>query len=972
MAPPPSFQQVAPISAPPLSLPNTINRNTILRNWAPPTSTGTSGSSVSAARAVPPQWTAPSQQQRGVSNLPLPPSHLSSGSSSSTAGNHRTHGAYGNAAAAASLTATRGWRPGTTASQSLMFIVVIHPENFNPILGADASALSFFTTEFPRAPPDSNSMADFVARFRALGLAFDLPIIAKKEDLFAPFVERQLAQHMQARCLYLRPCEGMPDLQILPTDPLAEWQFLHAKSVGRNSFMGPKLHILGRPGTQVCTVGKMQRMAEKMPQLPPPQEKGLVVIIAPVRQTVVGLYTEPGQDRETLHACLAIRAWPPNQLKYPVQCLASCKRNGTDAAAENHAESYASTSSLGPAAQHDGYYRYFSAPPLPSAEHSPALPSPVVSPSSSPPAMNPLEGPSVHDGAVGGGFLAHSGFEYSDAATVNSFELRVEQHSASAAHHELELGGSASDANPEGSESSAHRRIEGAAVAAMNPGLEQIRERSVAPLAQDTTTPSLVATMEYTQSSVAALTAWRNRLNRLRPSVIHSMLISADTIQSGAAAIWSMAGALAAGSWSLPDMEGCRIYYFRAETVLQDEPRASVGDAAVGPGPLRGMFRHAMRTMVKNGRYWIKTSCDDFYTPLISGLHLSSEDLKYFNTCGVMVRLALLWSQDILPVSPLFLALVLDSWAEATNNLFVHSVAPGLASRLATWPPPRVPRASNPEELEYDVRPGQDPMNMVAEIVPNVQPSHVRHLPLDQVENVTDQLTAGLLFHSYNHNSNNHEEIIQAFHSGLDCLVKEAPPVRLVQTFGTASIAKILTGLSASRQVHSPTPLIPLLQPKLLTGEGAGPLDPDLDYEVLMKRWMASFTRYLYGRGHPQHDALSITAEDDPRADVLDEGFRATLFLTAVTESPYIPEDSDDNSIELNFRTRFTGPDSNIGAAAAAGIWAHTCSRTLDILLDAQVANLLPAELPLDPSITTDFDVYIHAALLRTEEYNTQ
>ncbi|RDX43189.1 hypothetical protein OH76DRAFT_1422087 [Lentinus brumalis] len=798
MAPPPSFQQMAPISAPPLSLPNTINRNTILRNWAPPTSTGTSGSSVSAARAVPPQWIAPSQQQRGVSNLPLPPSHLSSGSSSST---------------------------------------------------ADASALSFFTTEFPRAPPDSNSMADFVARFRALGLAFDLPIIAKKEDLFAPFIERQLAQHMQARCLYLRPHEGMPDLQILPTDPLAEWQFLHAKSVGRNSFMGPKLHILGRPGTQVCTVGKMQRMAEKLPQLPPPQEKGLVVIIAPVRQTVVGLYTEPGQDRETLHACLAIRAWPPNQLKYPVQCLASCKPNGTDAAAENHAESYASTSSLGPA-QHDGYYRYFSAPPLPSADHSPALPSPVVSPSSSPPAMNPLEGPSVHDGAVGGGFLAHSGFEYSDAATVNSFELRVEQHSASAAHHELELGGSASDANPEGSESSAHRRIEGSAVAAMNPSLEQIRERSVASLAQETTTPSLVATMEYMQSSVAALTTWRNRLNRLRPSVIHSMLISADTIQSGAAAIWSMAGALAAGSWSLPDMEGCRIYNFRAETVLQDEPRTSVGNAAVGPGPLRGMFRHAMRTMVKNGRYWIKTSCDDFYTPLISGLHLSSEDLKYFNTCGAM---------DILPVSPLFLALVLDSWAEATNNLFVHSVAPGLASRLATWPPPRVPRASNPEELEYDVRPGQDPMNMVVEIVPNIQ------------------------------------------------------------TFGTASIAKILTGLSASRQVHSPTPLIPLLQPKLLmAGEGAGPLDPDLDYEVLMKRWMASFTRYLYGRGHPQHDALSITAEDDPRANVLDEGFRATLFLTAVTESPYIPEDSDDNSIELNFRTQFTGPDANAGASAAA------------------------------------------------------
>ena len=144
-------------------------------------------------------------------------------------------------------------------------------------------------------------------------------------------------------------------------------------------------------------------------------------------------------------------------------------------------------------------------------------------------------------------------------------------------------------------------------------------------------------------------------------------------------------------------------------------------DAGIGPGPLRAIFSRAIRQMVHNGRYWIQTTRDGYYTPLVSGLPLSIEDLGYYGICGAMIRMALLWSQDLIPISPLFLALVLGTWDEATNPLFLHAVAPALAQRLATWPPQRVPDAPGSDVMVNEIRLGEDPMNMVMEIIPNAQ-----------------------------------------------------------------------------------------------------------------------------------------------------------------------------------------------------------------------------------------------------------
>ena len=64
-----------------------------------------------------------------------------------------------------------------------------------------------------------------------------------------------------------------------------------------------------------------------------------------------------------------------------------------------------------------------------------------------------------------------------------------------------------------------------------------------------------------------------------------------------------------------------------------------------------------------------------------------------------------------------------------------------------------------------------------------------------------------------------------------------------------------------------------------------------------MGRWMAALTRYLSGRGHPDH---SLFATEPERPDIGQDGFRSTLFLVAVTDSPYLPEDAENNTIQVN------------------------------------------------------------------------
>ena len=136
----------------------------------------------------------------------------------------------------------------------------------------------FLRKNFRRGPRDPNSAAEFIGRFRGLGLAFDMQILAKKGDLLAPYVQPRLTEHMSSHNLFLRASAGMPDLLVPSNTPLAEWQFLYIKQ--RNSGTSPILHVLDRPNTQACTVGEMVKYAKKMPQLPLPYDNAHIVIIS--------------------------------------------------------------------------------------------------------------------------------------------------------------------------------------------------------------------------------------------------------------------------------------------------------------------------------------------------------------------------------------------------------------------------------------------------------------------------------------------------------------------------------------------------------------------------------------------------------------------------------------------------------------------------------------------------------------------
>ena len=120
----------------------------------------------------------------------------------------------------------------------------------------------------------------------------------------------------------------------------------------------------------------------------------------------------------------------------------------------------------------------------------------------------------------------------------------------------------------------------------------------------------------------------------------------------------------------------------------------------------------------------------------------------------------------------------------------------------------------------------------------------------------------------------------------------------MYQTFRREPLTRILTGLYANRQVQSSTDLIPFLRSTLVgVRAGAPGYDPALDYQDLMDRWMAALTRYLSGHGHPHH---SLFAAEPERPNMEHDGFRSTLFLMAVTDSPYLPEDAENNAIQVN------------------------------------------------------------------------
>ncbi|KAH9849990.1 hypothetical protein C2E23DRAFT_887706 [Lenzites betulinus] len=480
-------------------------------------------------------------------------------------------------------------------------------------------------------------------------------------------------------------------------------------------------------------------------------------------------------------------------------------------------------------------------------------------------------------------------------------------------------------------------------------------------------TDSLGDTLAYLERASEAADSWLVHLRSYQPAFPpNNVRLEASTVEDGAKALLEAVQCLAAGT--VADLIGdtFEVLYFTEEASAARTPHVTIGDRiqAVGPGPLRAVFGRALQIMVEDETHWMKTSDDCYYTPVIPGMPTVASELTYFKSCGIMLRLAFLWKQNVIPISPMLLALLIGGPEAALDRSFLAAVAPELASRLATWPPPRVPSSTNPQRLVYDVSLGQDPMNLVMEFVANTQIAHIRSLSIDAAEELTKIISSGLLFQT----REMRHPIFDALQEGLNCRNLERVHMgsqvtsTLLDTFDGRPVPQIIAGLCANRRIVNYAALIPMLEHQVLVDGSEPGFDSSLAYNELSTRWMQALQRYLSGTGHPNHSMFTQTPDDSnhflsARASLSPqaEAFRPTLFMQAISDSVYLPQGSSNgDKIHINFDVCF-----------------HTCSLTMDVLISEGVASLLEDELPSDNLITTQFDVYIHALLLNAqEEYN--
>ncbi|KAJ2995317.1 hypothetical protein NUW54_g7408 [Trametes sanguinea] len=419
--------------------------------------------------------------------------------------------------------------------------------------------------------------------------------------------------------------------------------------------------------------------------------------------------------------------------------------------------------------------------------------------------------------------------------------------------------------------------------------------------------------------------------------------------------------------------------HFTETAIACRSPSFTVGEA-VGPGPVRAVFVRAMQFMVQDSDHWMKTSDEQYYTPVIPGTPVSAADLEYFRGCGVMLRMALFWQQDIVPVLPMLLALLVGGLEAAMDRNFLAAVAPELAQRLATWPPPRLPSPTS-GRLEYQLQLGQDPMNMIMEFIPNTQIAHIRRLSVADAEGMMLRLASELLFHT----QDVEHAIFAALREGLDQKnlrremldgrTRTGSLLECLQTFRDVSVPQVVAGLCCNRRISSYAVLIPMLKHSMGISPNDREFHEQLDYSRLADRWMQALARYLSGTGHPNDEAFAHLQQTDSDQEIspasLGEAFRPTLFMQAISDSPFIPRNRSggEAEIEIRFVSSITDQDFAVGHAA---VWFHTCTLTMDVVLDEEVAAMLDEHMPEDPSVTTRFDVYIHASLLGAfKDYNT-
>ncbi|KAI0658216.1 hypothetical protein C8Q70DRAFT_1055208 [Cubamyces menziesii] len=461
---------------------------------------------------------------------------------------------------------------------------------------------------------------------------------------------------------------------------------------------------------------------------------------------------------------------------------------------------------------------------------------------------------------------------------------------------------------------------------------------------------SLGRTLSYLEESAEVLSTWRSLMRSFLPEAVRpeGISITAPTVEAGAQGLLQTALSLATGELAPNTVtDEWRVMNASEDSIFTGYPTVTIGPSeAIGPGPIRAVFGHAIHLLVEDSDRWIQTSGGQFYTPIIHSTGATDDDIQHFTACGILLRLAVFWDQDLLPISPMLFALVLGGVESATDLDFLYAVAPDLARRLATWPPPRTQCPISGDTV-YAVHHGRDPMNLILELLAGyTQISRIRRLPEAQAEGMRETLMAALLFHTQEIKEASLHPIFKAIRDGFNQRAFKDP------------------ALTASSHFWSYAALVPLLRQNVKVWPTHRGYDEDLDYGELAGQWMKAFVRYLSGTGHPNNAMFPTNATLGRGAALL----RPTLFIRAVSDSNYLPRQINplnEGSIQINFVSYIGVREHSVNASF------HTCFTSMDVSLNKEVAAML-VEIPDDTSIATPFDVYIHAILLTTtQDYNT-
>lgn len=221
----------------------------------------------------------------------------------------RTHGIYsspppsvpGASTDSASASGGRSRLPGNSkkAVSLTNYIVCIHTEDVSftslppvrlvliklqkPSESAHTQTGVYFKPKYGlRAPTDSPSTTEFIKGFDRIGLSFEFSIRARMTDIFAPFLEQRLLQHMETNGLELRNVEGidvLPEAVLDFTTFNHAWQFLTVAYTGRKGGGGSILHPHTSTHSSQLDVSTVIRLAKKIPAPSPPKADRMLIIV---------------------------------------------------------------------------------------------------------------------------------------------------------------------------------------------------------------------------------------------------------------------------------------------------------------------------------------------------------------------------------------------------------------------------------------------------------------------------------------------------------------------------------------------------------------------------------------------------------------------------------------------------------------------------------------------------------------------